>query len=209
MSRTVLVLNGPNLNLLGTREPEIYGKDTLEEILSDLRVHAAKSDVEIVDFQSNTEGELIGRLHDARGQVDGVIFNPGAFSHYSIALRDRDHRDRAPCHRDASVQHPRARAVPPHVRAGTSLPRRRRRLRPPQLLRRPRCVGAISRVDRLHAASNTSVGDTNRLHGRWGQCREEATTGPSRPRRVGPGRGRPCHRRSHQSRNGGSRRLAG
>jgi 3-dehydroquinate dehydratase-2 len=88
MSRTVLVLNGPNLNLLGTREQEVYGKDTLEEILSDLRVHAAKSDVEIVDFQSNSEGELIGRLHDARGQVDGVIFNPGAFSHYSIALRD-------------------------------------------------------------------------------------------------------------------------
>jgi 3-dehydroquinate dehydratase II len=88
MSRTVLVLNGPNLNLLGTREPEIYGKDTLEEILSDLRFHAAKSDVDIVDFQSNIEGELVGRLHEARGNVDGVIFNPGAFTHYSLALRD-------------------------------------------------------------------------------------------------------------------------
>ena len=77
MTRTVLVLNGPNLNLLGTREPEIYGHDTLADILRDLRAHAAESDVTIVDFQSNTEGELVGRLHDARGAVDGVIFNPG------------------------------------------------------------------------------------------------------------------------------------
>ena len=88
MTRTVLVLNGPNLNLLGTREPEIYGSATLVDILSDLRVHATKIDVEIVDFQSNVEGELIDRLHEARGHVDGVIFNPGAFSHYSFALRD-------------------------------------------------------------------------------------------------------------------------
>jgi 3-dehydroquinate dehydratase II len=88
MTRTILVLNGPNLNLLGTREPEIYGHDTLVDILSDLRAHAAASEVTIVDFQSNTEGELVGRLHEARGEVDGVIFNPGAFTHYSIALRD-------------------------------------------------------------------------------------------------------------------------
>lgn len=88
MSRVVLVLNGPNLNLLGTREPEIYGSDTLADIVADLRVHAARSDVTIVDFQSNTEGELVGRLHEARGAVDGVVFNPGAFTHYSIALRD-------------------------------------------------------------------------------------------------------------------------
>jgi len=88
MTRTILVLNGPNLNLLGTREPEIYGDDTLADILRDLRAHAAEVDVTIVDFQSNTEGELVGRLHDARGEVDGVVFNPGAFTHYSIALRD-------------------------------------------------------------------------------------------------------------------------
>ena len=88
MIRTVLVLNGPNLNLLGTREPEVYGSDTLDDILTDLRAYAAKSDVDLVDFQSNIEGELIGRLHDARGNVDGVVFNPGAFTHYSIALRD-------------------------------------------------------------------------------------------------------------------------
>jgi 3-dehydroquinate dehydratase-2 len=88
MSRTVLVLNGPNLNLLGAREPEVYGHETLADILADLRAHAEQFEVDIVDFQSNVEGELIGRLHQARGEVDGVIFNPGAFTHYSYALRD-------------------------------------------------------------------------------------------------------------------------
>ena len=88
MTRTVLVLNGPNLNLLGTREPDVYGDDTLPEILADLRAYAAEREVTIVDFQSNIEGELVGRLHEAREAVDGVIFNAGAFTHYSIALRD-------------------------------------------------------------------------------------------------------------------------
>lgn len=88
MPHTVLILNGPNLNLLGTREPEIYGRETLVDITTELRKHAALSDVTILDFQSNTEGDLIDRLHEARTQVDGVVFNPGAFAHYSIALRD-------------------------------------------------------------------------------------------------------------------------
>jgi 3-dehydroquinate dehydratase-2 len=88
MTRHVLVLNGPNLNLLGTREPDIYGSDTLTAIVADLRAYAAQSDVTIDDFQSNIEGELVGRLHEARGEVDGVILNAGAFTHYSIALRD-------------------------------------------------------------------------------------------------------------------------
>lgn len=87
MHRTVLILNGPNLNLLGSREPEIYGSSTLEDILSDLRASVA-DDVTIEDYQSNNEGDLIDRLHKAQDNVDGVIFNPGAFSHSSIALRD-------------------------------------------------------------------------------------------------------------------------
>lgn len=86
MSRTVLILNGPNLNLLGTRETEVYGTTTLDDIVESIRSHAG--DVTIEDYQSNVEGELINRLHAGRGTVDGVVFNPGAFTHYSYALRD-------------------------------------------------------------------------------------------------------------------------
>ncbi len=88
MSYKILVLNGPNLNLLGTREPEIYGSDTLDDILNDLREYARERDVEITSFQSNSEGALIDAIHAARDSADGIIFNPGAFTHYSIALRD-------------------------------------------------------------------------------------------------------------------------
>jgi len=88
MSRTVLVINGPNLNLLGRREPEIYGRDTLEDIIGDLQTHAEKHGVKLEVFQSNVEGEIINKLHEAHGRVDGVVLNPGAFTHYSIAIRD-------------------------------------------------------------------------------------------------------------------------
>ncbi len=87
MERRVLVLNGPNLNLLGTREPEVYGAETLEDALRALRSHASGR-AEIVDRQSNHEGDLVDALHDARDWADGVVFNPGAFTHYSYALRD-------------------------------------------------------------------------------------------------------------------------
>ena len=88
MTRRVLVLNGPNLNLLGTREPDVYGADTLDDVVDRLRRHVEGRDVELRAVQSNVEGELVDALHEARTWADGVVFNPGAFTHYSIALRD-------------------------------------------------------------------------------------------------------------------------
>ncbi len=84
----ILLLNGPNLNLLGTREPEIYGALTLDDIVARVTDAASARGVELRAFQSNSEGALIDALHDARTWADGVIFNPGAYTHTSVALRD-------------------------------------------------------------------------------------------------------------------------
>ena len=85
----ILVLNGPNLNLLGTREPEVYGTDSLEDIENSLQSLALKNSMNIDFYQSNSENALIERLHKAKqDSVDYIIINPGAFTHTSIALRD-------------------------------------------------------------------------------------------------------------------------
>ena len=84
----VLVIHGPNLNLLGRREPDVYGTVTLAEIDRRLQTLAAELGVEVETFQSNHEGAILDRLHDAPGRYDAVVLNAGALTHYSIALRD-------------------------------------------------------------------------------------------------------------------------
>ena len=86
--KRILVLHGPNLNLLGGREPEVYGKTTLYEINRLLEREAKKLGVEVVTFQSNSEDELVEAVHRAKGNFDAAIVNAGAFTHYSYALRD-------------------------------------------------------------------------------------------------------------------------
>ncbi len=84
----ILLLHGPNLNLLGLREPEVYGKLTLDDINQRLTAFAAEQGLELRVFQSNSEGALVDALHNAIAWADGVVFNPGAYTHTSVALRD-------------------------------------------------------------------------------------------------------------------------
>jgi 3-dehydroquinate dehydratase-2 len=85
----ILVLNGPNLQLLGRREPEVYGRESLAGIVAAVRARARALGVEAVDaFQSNEEGALVSRIGAAAGRYDGIILNPAAYTHTSVALRD-------------------------------------------------------------------------------------------------------------------------
>ena len=84
----ILVINGPNLNLLGTREPEIYGPETLKELMMWLETSPKGVDHSFKFFQSNQEGEIIDVMHDERHWAEGILINPAAFTHYSYAIRD-------------------------------------------------------------------------------------------------------------------------
>ncbi|MGI8796956.1 MAG: type II 3-dehydroquinate dehydratase [Acidimicrobiia bacterium] len=85
---TVLLLSGPNLNLLGDREPEVYGTDTLDDLVEDARAAAEEYGLELEHYQSNHEGEVVDAIQGARGRCAAIVINPGAFTHYSFAVAD-------------------------------------------------------------------------------------------------------------------------
>ena len=84
----ILVINGPNLNMLGIREPDHYGKKTYTDLVADIRAHCKKKAVEVELFQSNHEGALVDKIQEAYGSADGIVINPGAYTHTSIAILD-------------------------------------------------------------------------------------------------------------------------
>lgn len=86
--KKILIINGPNLNMLGIREPGVYGNETLETLCQKIKNKAQSLNAEVEFFQSNIEGEIINEIHAALGVFDGIVINPGAFTHYSYAIRD-------------------------------------------------------------------------------------------------------------------------
>lgn len=88
MTRRILLINGPNLNLLGTREPQLYGSTTLDDVVTQAKHQADQLGAKIEAFQSNHEGAIVDRIQAARGNIDGIVINPGAFTHTSVAIRD-------------------------------------------------------------------------------------------------------------------------
>ncbi len=97
MDRKILIIHGPNLNLLGEREPEIYGSDTMESINAEIQKQAQTLGITCSFFQSNHEGEIIDEIHNARKSFSGIIINPGAYTHYSYAIRDAIAAITIPC----------------------------------------------------------------------------------------------------------------
>ncbi len=86
--KKILILNGPNLNMLGIREPGVYGSDTLASINAEIKTYAESIGIECDFFQSNCEGELVSKIHSLMTDYDGCVFNAGAYTHYSYAIRD-------------------------------------------------------------------------------------------------------------------------
>ncbi len=97
MRKRIIVINGPNLNLLGTRETDVYGTVTLAEIAAAVVEEADSLGLDVDFIQTNHEGEIIDKLHESRGKYDLVILNPGAYTHYSIAIRDAVKAVELPC----------------------------------------------------------------------------------------------------------------
>ncbi len=97
MGKKILVIHGPNLNLLGEREPGIYGTGSIDELDRNIILRAEKLGAECEIFQSNHEGEIIDKLHSARTDFDGVVINAGAYTHYSYAIRDAIAAIKIPC----------------------------------------------------------------------------------------------------------------
>lgn len=84
----ILVINGPNINMLGIREPDIYGKSTYKDLVEMIQSHADKKGVEVEFYQSNHEGDIVDRIQAAYGNVDGIVINPAAYTHTSVAILD-------------------------------------------------------------------------------------------------------------------------
>ncbi len=97
MQKKIIVINGPNLNLIGSREPEVYGTVTLAEIAAAVIEEAQRLGMEADFIQTNHEGEIIDKIHEARRKYDFIILNPGAYTHYSIAIRDAVKAVELPC----------------------------------------------------------------------------------------------------------------
>lgn len=93
----LLVINGPNLNMLGTREPEVYGSTTLADIEKELYAYSFELGIDIETFQSNTEGEIIDKIQNSLGSFEGILINPGGYTHTSVAIRDAIASVALPC----------------------------------------------------------------------------------------------------------------